>query len=130
MIRFYVPKDYSYIYQALKSEGLKREEMTFELDNTFMFDSGFLSYRITGKYPLITHFYIDKDKRSLRAARTMLKLFRQSIMRAGHLFYILEVPNNKRYMEVLVRYLKGKKYNEANNSSYYYVPVFGRINKI
>ena len=126
-IRLYEEKDYNYIYQALKSEGLKREEMTFELDNTFIVDSGFFAYKIDGKYPRITHFYIDKDKRSMRAARKMLKIFRQIIMEAGYLFYIMEAPDDKLYMKSLIRYLGGKKFIEVNKSSYYYAPVFGRI---
>lgn len=126
-MRLYEPKDYSYIYQALKSEGLKREEMTFELDNTFIVDSGFFAYKIDGKYPRITHFYINKDKRSLQSARKMLKIFRQIIMEAGYLFYIMEVPDSKRYLKKIVRYLKGVKFSRINESSYYYAPVFGRI---
>ena len=127
MTRPYTPKDYDYIYQALKSEGLKREEMTFELDNTFIVDSGFFAYRMDGKYPRITHFYIDKDKRSMTAARKMLKIFRQIIMEAGCLFYIMEVPDNKRYLKKIVRYLKGVRFSITGGSSYYYAPVFGRI---
>ena len=127
MVKLYTPKDYDYIYQALKSEGLKREEMTFELDNTFIVDSGFFAYKMDGKYPRITHFYIDRDKRSMKAARKMLKVFRQIIMEAGYSFYIMEAPDNKSYIKSLIRYLGGKKFDETDKSSYYYAPVFGRI---
>lgn len=127
-VRLYEPdKDYDYIYQALKSEGLKRIEMRFELDNTFIVDNGFFSYRIDGKYPRITHFYIDKDKRSMEAARKMLKIFRRLIMFTGYSFYIMEVPDNKRYLESIVRYLKSVKFDKSNGSTYYYAPIFGRI---
>jgi hypothetical protein len=128
MVRLYEPeKDYDYIYQALKAEGLKRIEMTFELDNTFIVDNGFFSYTTDGEYPRITHFYIDKDKRSMKTARKMLKLFRRFVMFAGYLFYIIEVPDNKLYLKRIARYLKGIKYDELNGSTYYYAPIFGRI---
>ena len=127
MIRLYTSKDYDYICQALESEGLKREEMTFEFNNTFIVDNGFFSYKIDGKYPRITHFYIDRDKRSMKAARKMLRIFRQVIMEAGYLFYIMEVPDNKRYLKKIVRYLKGVRFSITGGSSYYYAPVFGRI---
>lgn len=130
-MRLYIPeKDYDYIYQALKSEGLKRTEMTFELDNTFVMDNGFFSYKIDGEYPRITHFYIDKDKRSMKAARKMLKAFRQLIIGTGYLFYIMEVPDNKLYLNKIVQYLKGIKFGAINGSTYYYAPVFGRIKEI
>ena len=127
MVKLYAPKDYDYIYQALKSEGLRQEEMTFEFDNTFIVDGGFFSYTINHNYPQITHFYVDKNKRSLKTARQMLKTFRQIIIEAGYLFYIMEVPDNKQYFKKIVRYLRGVEFDRANGSSYYYAPVFGRI---
>ena len=127
MIRLYRPEDYSYIHQALKSEGLQDSEMIIGSDVMFIMDDGFFSYRIDHEYPRLIHFYIDKDKRSLQSARKMLKIFRQIIMETGYLFYVMEVPDNKQYLKKIIRYLKGVKFDRINESSYYYAPVFGRI---
>lgn len=126
-IRLYEEKDYDYIYRALESEGLERKEITPGLNNTFIVDDGFFSYKIDGKYPRMIYFYIDKDKRSMKAARKLLKVFRQVIMESGYLFYILAASDKKPYMKQLIRYLKGVSYSEVNGNTYYYVPVFGRI---
>jgi hypothetical protein len=63
----------------------------------------------------------------MKAARKMLKIFRRLIMFTGYSFYIMEVPDNKLYLEKIVRYLKGTKFDELKGSTYYYAPIFGRI---
>ena len=129
MVKPYTKKDYAEVYYALVSEGLRLNEMTFKTDQTFMTDDGFFSFIETGEYPELRHFYVNKSLRSMRAARKLFKTFRNIMLAKKYLFFIAEAPRGKPYMKRLIKYLKGKEYysNEATGSTYYYVPLFGRI---
>jgi hypothetical protein len=129
-IRQYDPeKDYDYVYNALKAEGLKKFEMRIGLDMMFILEDGFFSYRIGDRYPRLIHFVINKDKRSMKTARKMLKFFRRMVMEGGYLFYIVEVSKDTQYITRFIQYLKGVKFEEHEYSMHYYVPLFGRVKR-
>ena len=122
------------MYYALVSEGLRLNEMTFRTDQTFMTDDGFFSFVETNEYPELRHFYVNKSLRiafsdSMRAARKLFKTFRNIMVAKKYLFFIAEAPRGKPYMKRLIKYLKGKEFysDKENGSTYYYVPLFGRI---
>ena len=123
-MREYQPADKKYIYESLRSEGLSDNEMTFETDKTFLTDYGFFSYRMEHGYPFLTHFYVDKNKRSTRNALSLYRLFKQQIISEGHKAFIAEVMNKKAYLEKFIKWLgRRKHYAEANNSKYYLIGV-------
>jgi hypothetical protein len=103
--------------------------MRIGLDMMFILEDGFFSYLIDGRYPRLIHFVINKDKRSMKTARKMLKFFRHMVMEGGYLFYIVEVSKGTQYITRFIRYLKGVEFAEAENGTHYYVPLFGRIKR-
>jgi hypothetical protein len=123
----YKNKDYNYLYRSLSGEGFTKDQMTFETDCTYLTNTGFFSYRIENKYPRLVHFYIDKDKRSFKAAQELIREFRKILINKEYLFFIAEAPKEKPYMKRIIQYIKGKKYLEKNGDTFYNVPVFGRI---
>lgn len=127
--RLYVGNDYDYDYivNALLSENLTKEDMTFQTDETFITDIGFFSYRIEHGYPRLVHFFLDKDKRSLKNAHSLIRTFKKIMIGRGYLFFIAFASKNKKYLNRFIKYMKGIKYEENNGNTYYYVPLFGRV---
>lgn len=130
MIRPYTEDDFKYIYLALKNEGLTEEEMSFEDDQVFIMDIGFFSFKERDEYPELMHFCVDKDKRSMKSARQLLKAFRNIMLFKGYSFFIATAPKDKPYIKRLLEYLKGKYYTSGKTEDYYIVPLFGRISNV
>jgi hypothetical protein len=129
-VRKYTEQDYDYIRDSLLSEGFTDDQMTFETDETFITDIGFFAYRIEDTYPRLTHFFVDKDKRRGDTFRKLSKDFWGKLIDNGHLFYILEVPKEKPYIEKFVKFYGGNEpFKEINGDKFYLVPTFRRIKK-
>ena len=128
-MRPYKKSDKEYIVNALLSEGLALEDMTFETDKTFVTEIGFFSYRMEKGYPRLGHFFIDKDKRSLKNAHKLIKDFKQLLIKGKYLFFIALAPKDKKFFNRFIQYMKGVKYEENDGNAYYYVPSFGRVNQ-
>lgn len=126
-MRQYNHKDYDYIYKSLLNEGFKKNQMTFDTDLTYLTDTGFFSYRIENEYPRLVHFYINKEKRSIKSAQDLIRKFRELIIKEGYLFFIAQAPKELPHIKRIIKYIKGVKYLNQDGDTYYYVPVFGRI---
>ena len=126
-MRPYTNKDCNYLTKALLSEGFTNNQMTFKTDKTYITNAGFFSYRIENNYPRLAHLYVDKDKRSAKTVRNLLKEFRKILINKKYLFFIAEAPKEKPYMKRFIRYIKGKKYLETKGDTFYCVPLFGRF---
>jgi len=126
-MRPYTDKDYDYLYKSILSEGFTKDEMSFETDRTFITDEGFFSYRTDGKYPRLVHYFVDKDKRSFRAAHKLFRAFVKVMRENNYLFYIVQEPKGKPYLKKFIEYIKGKEYCKVDGDIYFYVPVFGRF---
>ncbi len=126
-MKAYTEQDYEHINKCLLSEGLTKEQMTFETDNTYLTEKGFFSYRIENEYPRLVHFYINKKDRSFKAAQDLMRIFHKILINEEHLFFIVDAPKESPYIKRIIKYIKGKKYLELNGDSFYYVPVFGRF---
>lgn len=109
------------------SEGFTNNQMTFKTDKTYITNTGFFSYRIENNYPRLVHLYVNKDKRSAKAARNLLREFRKILINKKYLFFIAEAPKEKPYMKRFIRYIKGKKYLETKGDTFYCVPLSGRF---
>ncbi|MFA7120533.1 MAG: hypothetical protein WC277_03590 [Bacilli bacterium] len=114
------------IKEALLSEGLTEDQMTYDTDILRTFDDGFYSWRLEAGYPRLIHFYTIPEKRSFLTAIRMMRRFRDELVREGHLFYIVELPKSKPYIRRFIEYIKGKKYLEIDGDAYYYAPTTGR----
>jgi len=112
-----------YIYNALKSEGLTDDQITFEKDRTVQTDEGFFSWRLEHGYPYITHFYVDKNKRNHRSALALWKAFKRDV--EGHDFIIAEVLPEKEYLNRFCLFLtQGRPhYAEVEGRKYYFIRV-------
>lgn len=127
-MRPYRKSDKEYIVNALLSEGLTLEDMTFETDKTFVTEVGFFSYRMEFEYPRLGHFFVDKDKRSLKNGHKLIKEFKQLLIKGKYLFFIALASKDKKFFNRFIQYIKGVKYEENDEDVFYYVPLFGRVN--
>ena len=127
-MRPYRESDKEYIVNALLSEGLTFGDMTFETDQTFVTEIGFFSYRMEFGYPRLGHFFVDKDKRSLKNAHKLIKDFKQLLIKGKYLFFIALAPRDKKFFNRFIQYIKGTMYEENDEDVFYYVPLFGRVN--
>ena len=128
-MRPYKKNDKEYIVNALLSEGLALEDMTFETDKTFVTEIGFFSYRMEFEYPRLVHFFVDKDRRSLKNAHKLIKDFKQLLIKGKYLFFIAYASKNKKFLNRFIQYIKGVRYEENDGNIFYYVPLFGRVNR-
>ena len=128
-MRPYRKSDKEYIVNALLSEDLALEDMTFETDQTFVTEIGFFSYRMEKEYPRLGHFFVDKDKRSLKNAHKLIKDFKQLLIKDKCLFFIALAPKDKKFFNRFIQYIKGTMYEENDEDIFYYVPLFGRVNR-
>ena len=128
-MRPYRKSDKEYIVNALLSEGLTLEDMTFETDQTFVTEIGFFSYRMEFGYSRLVHFFVDKDKRSLKNAHKLIKDFKQLLIKGKYLFFIAYASKNKKFLNRFIQYIKGVRYEENDGNIFYYVPLFGRVNR-
>lgn len=124
--RPYDPKrDYEYVYNALLSEGLSPEEMSFEKDTVIITDIGFFSYvkELLYKYPFLHHFYVNINQRSLKNFLALVRELKRTISLLGFSMFIAQQPKNKAFLGRFIKFAKGAKLFIAASHTYYLVPV-------
>ncbi len=126
-MRKYTPEDDDYLWSVLSGEGWKDDQMTYKQDHTFICDNGFFSYRMNGDYPLLTHFYLDKNKRKGNHFRELVRDVWDIMTKEGHLFCVITAPKEKPYLEAFAKYYgKAEPYIEKEGTKYYLAPIFKR----
>lgn len=108
---------------ALLSEGLREDQITYEDDTHYEDDTGFFSYRIEHGFPYITHFMIWPDMRKGNNFLNLYHTFRDTIIRNGHLAFIAEVLPGKEYFGKFIQTFLGCKepYAKVGDNTYYFV---------
>jgi len=127
-VRKYKFKDYDYLRSALGGEGFTDNQMTFALDETYITDKGFFSFGFAHGYPILRHFYLNKEHRD-EGTKNTIDLFREFeslVGKRGYTHFIGEVPKEKPRMEILFKRLGAEPYTELNGNKYYLVEVGGR----
>jgi len=77
--------------ELLKAEGMRDDQISWDEDIQFEDENGIFSWRIEHGYPYMTHFYVDKDKRSMRNAVRLYRKFTDIIIKEGYHNFIAEV---------------------------------------
>lgn len=124
--RPYNPKqDYEYIYNALLSEGLSPEEMSFEKDSMVITDVGFFSYikAPAYRYSELHHFYINPNQRSLKNFLGLVQEVKSTMFLLGYTMFIVQQPKNKPHLGQFIRFAKGVKAFTGEGHTYYLVPA-------
>ena len=118
-------QDYEYIYNALLSEGLSPEEMSFEKDNVIITDTGFFSYikAPAYKYPELHHFYINPEQRNLKSFLGLVRELKNTVLSMGFPMFIAQQPKNKPHLGQFIRFAKGVKAFTGEGHTCYLVPA-------
>jgi len=95
--------------------------------NTFIFNDdegliGFLTVKIEKNVPVLLHFVVKRERRSLKTTREMIKETKKFIKNMGFAMFI--VPVKKDYLKRFVEYFaKRKPYAVKDGISFYLVGV-------
>lgn len=117
---------YKYMHEALLSEGLQPEEMTYESDYMVVTDIGFFTYvKEPGqRYPYLHHFYINPEQRSLKNFLRLTGIVKHTILSMGFLMFVVQEPKDRSYLGKFIKFSKGIEYYRESGHTYYLVPVF------
>lgn len=111
--------------EALMSEGLTEDQITYEKDIQIENENGFMSYRMEHGHPYITHFLIYPEKRDGYNALNLLATFKKEITEQGFDHFIAEVIPGK---EIFSKFFEAclacpKPYAVANGNEYFLINV-------
>jgi hypothetical protein len=121
-------RDFSYIYHALKSYGMKEDEMIFEEANTFLTDYGFFSVLFILMedeiVPVLKHFYVDPDKRSFDTAHALYSTFRDMMLEMGFLYFIASRLEHEENYKALFKYRGASRpFAVRDDTQFYLIPL-------
>ena len=117
-MRKYVGDDYRALYDMLEFEGLKPEEMSFDMDMTYIVDKSFFTLRSDNDFMHLIHFCVDKDDRTPSNARKLCKALKEVVV--GKLI----IHSKKEYLNRCIEYyFKTKPYEVKDGTNFYLVEV-------
>ncbi len=111
--------------EALKAEGMRDHEITYDRDMKHETDYGFVSYRMEHGLPFITHFLVYPEHRDHHNALELFRAFKQKILANGYDSFIAEVPPGREIFGKFIQACLGSKkpYAFARGSAYYLIKV-------
>lgn len=118
-------RDFNYVYDALKSEGLHSKEMTFKTDITVITDIGFFTYTKESRYrfPFLHHFYVNRNQRNLKNFLRLLRKLKDTMFLLGFSMFVAQQPKDKPHLGQFIKFAKGVKLFTEKGCTYYLVPV-------
>ena len=98
--------DTEYMKAALSSEGFAESRMKFDECLNVKTQIGFFSIELDPelKYPVLTHFFVDQDKRSYRESLKQFQLFTDFMIKEGIAFFIVEAPEENTSVKSFIKW--------------------------
>lgn len=127
IIRHYQEQDKPVLTEMERIEGVENSGMCFEDNPTMVLEDdkkviGFFTLRKQHNFPMLQHFCIDREHRSPKNARLLLKSFKE-VCKLLEFKKVIIPANTEKLKKMIEWYFHTKSYMYENEMNWYLIKI-------